>query len=508
MTTWASALLDPTVSIHWLLEIEAGGEVLRYADADLNVGAHPYRGALGMVSEPTLRSDPYVGETGAVSCQVELQPLMDGGPDRPLFRAHDIGDTYRVEFIGLVARVYRWAAGSAESERNLIIDGHITDANVSRESILSLGISDFSVFYSTKILPPILIDLATFPDASEDDIGRRLPLVYGAFGGLEVPQIASTGDKHGIGHHIGSIDNGRVDETNNTPALTNTALSSGVEYAELDFSISTDGLTAVVGGTGVLDDDAGTYTGTPDALLAHTADQLHHLAREIVGIPREKIDAFSFVALRAKTASLVNTIIVDADESVNFFKVASVALAPYRGTVCAEHGQLVARLLDFNAPPAAALVEGENASVVDRAEWPGFKNVPAGLELEYGKQWDRKRKKFRKMLVLSIEPADYTPFAVAMSRGATKLRVSYPYILDPTTAEALVAGIKELYAKNRRRLSVIVSRECHDLLLYETVSLTWADAPSANGEGWVEKIFAVVGIAYGTDESTLQLLEC
>lgn len=55
---------------------------------------------------------------------------------------------------------------------------------------------------------------------------------------------------------------------------------------------------------GYADDGAGTYTGTPNALIENPADVLHHLLRVPGGLAAADIDAASFAAARASLAAL------------------------------------------------------------------------------------------------------------------------------------------------------------------------------------------------------------
>lgn len=507
MTTWREALLDPSIPIHWLLEIDAGGLTWRFADTHVIVGSHHHLGALDMIREPSLDSDPYQGETSMIVSTVALRPIPDGGPDRPLFRPHDLADTFRAEYIGLPARLYRWAYGTAESERDPIIDGNVSSAIVRQGGELEIEVADFSLRYSRLALPPYVIDTEIWPNADEDDVGRRAPIVCGTFAGLEVPKIA-TGGKQMIGHHIGTLTGGAIDGVSSTPVLTNTADADGIEYAEADYPAATAGATVTANGTGALDDADGTYSGTADALLTHTADQLHWLAREIVGIPAALIDANAFVALREITISHLNTLIIGADDKVNFFQVSAVALLPYRGSVFVERGKLTARALDFDAPPVFALRDGELLIAMEEIEWQGYKDVPAGIEFKYAMKWNRKKKQYATSQVFKIAAEDYPPFAKSQALGGEMLRAEYPYVRDAATIEALAANIQELHSFNRRLVKVRVGRECHGLLLYAPVTLSAAEYPSADGAGCEDKRFAVIGITYGAEESTLTLLEC
>jgi hypothetical protein len=513
--TWAQALRDPSIPIHWLLEIDVSGLTWRFADRSVIVESTRYLGALEMSREPSLESDPYQGQTGVIASTVILKPIVDGGADRPLFRPHDLGDTYRQELIDLPTRLYRWAEGTPMSERDLVIDGHISDATIRRERDLELELADFALHYSRKILPPYLIDVSDWATTDEDDVGRRAPVVYGTFTGLEVPNIVNDGT-HMIGHHIGSVTGGQVEGASATPALTNTTDANGVPYADLDYAVATAEKTATVNGTGVLDDADGTYSGTASALLAHTADQLHHLARNLgfdsagnpAGIPVEKIDRASFYALRQLTPSHTNALIIGASDKANYFQVAQVALKPYRASVFVEHGKLTARALNFNALASYALRDGEFLKATEEIQWRGYSQVPAGLEIKYARKWNKKRKQYENSAVFRLPAEDYAPFLISEDKGAEPLRMEYPYVNDATTVEALAQEAKELHSFCRRRIKAAVTRDCHDIRLYSIVTMTAASAPSVDGEGWTDKRLAVIGITYGVERNVLTLLEC
>jgi hypothetical protein len=383
---------------------------------------------------------------------------------------------------------------------------------VRRETEFALEIGDWSIDAQRYSFPAYVITAEDWPTTFEEEIGRKAPLVYGTFAGVEVPQIA-TGGIFMIGQQIQSVTGGRVDASSSTPALTNKTAADGTLYAELDYSVSTQDKTCTVDGTGPVDDADGTYTGVANALLTHAADQLHHLARTLklaggLELPVEKVDVPSFVTLREKFLGYLSTIVIGADDSVNYFRIASTALMPFLSTAFVERGLLRAASLDFDAMPVMHLRDKEILLGTEEFEWQGYTQVPAGIEIKYNRVWSGKKKQYVLAGVAKVLAEDYPPFAKAKSKGAVVLKLELPYVKDAATIEAMLVGIKTLHSKNRRRVSLRVGREGHDLRLFQNIEWTAIDAPSRDGEGVAAKRLAILGITPGTDESTLHCLEC
>jgi len=513
-TAWNTALRDPSIAIHWLLEIDAGGLTLRYADADLVVGDAPYLGGMEVNRLPSLGFDPYQGQANAVVATVVLAPNKAGGKKLTNFRAHDIADTFRVDYVGLVARLYRWAKGTGSADRDLIIDGNVTAASVRGKTELELEVSDFTLKYSRKVLPPIVVDTDAFPDAPEDDIGRRGPIMYGTFTDIEVPCINAATEaapKHLIGLPIASITDGRISgELATTPTLASVAATSTTPaHATATYAALTTQKYATISGTGIKDDEDGTFSESSLAVMNHVSSQLHHLAHEVTGIPAAKIDVPSFTYLREKTSPRESTIVLAADDKIGFFGVAQIALMPYRGAIYHERGLLRIGTLDLDGVPVVDLRYGEMLADVDEIEWRDIVDtVPGGIEIKYARQWNEKKKEYATQKIKRVRIEDYVPFEIAFNLGAEELKLEFPYITATETVNDLVAYVKDLHRFNRRRVSLRVTRGCHNVRIFDTVLVTLPDAPSDEGAGWTDKKFAVIGIAYGAEESTLTLLEC
>lgn len=510
VTTWDGALADPRVIIHWLLILTSGGgTVARFADDDVEVSGTPYAGALEVVSAPRITADPYRASASSQGARVTILPLPDDAGAATTTRPYDLDEIYGASFLQMGAKLYRWAEGTAFSEADLLLDGLVDGAELDGDGELTLDLVDFSIKYDRKF-PRYRISSENFANVYEDDQDMGYSILYGTFVRAPIPTSNTTAD-YALGAEgtISTLSQCYLDDAAvSTEAKSAQTDGSGVAYTRISVGTAINDKNVTISGVGYVDDAEGYYGGTADAVLTHPADQLHHCSRNYAEWPQALVNAASFVALREETPGYVGAIQVLSDDRTSFFDLCAEAGKFMRAAVFVERGLLTARRLDFTRPPSLTIADEANLLDIENIGWGEKSNLLSKLTLRYNWGWRKKRKTLDFKSSTTLDSDTYAPFAENLAfLGVEEEEIETKMLGDTATAETAIGAIAELYGKLRKVATVTVTREAHDLRIYDVVEITTEMMPSATGAGWTAKRFVVTGILCGLDNDTLTLLE-
>lgn len=524
--TWAQALADPHVKIHWVLvllgqaEVGVPGGAYRFADAPLDIEGVHYQGALEMDTNPGVYVDPYTSESNSPNAVVSLLPLPDGGTNAAPLRPYDLEKIIRLDFLGWRARLYRWADGTAWSDAQLLLNGYIHEPELDADGVLHLTIADRILRHNCK-LPRRWVTEVRWPSAYAEDYGRGQNILYGDFTRIPAPVVHAASKYAAIADGtIGSVTSVRVDDVADAgaPATLATTTDAKGDTVSIVTLTSAPGDSRIdASGTGYKDDALGTYSGTASATLTHPADQLHHMLRTFLNVRAADIDIPSFVGVRSDLPGFTSSIQATGEYMSEFFAIKDDVASLFRIACYAELGLFRLRSLEFNRPAVMRLRENETISKTEPIRSSDRSQLITSLVIRYAWRWLKKSSVMGFARSFEMDESDNAGFDdnAHLLRGDSNTAIERQRLLESrviqetTTAELVAARLAELHGKPRKMLKLTVTRDAgHDLRIFDVVRVWLSTYPSADGLGAQGVRYVVTGITYGLDDDKLQLLEC
>jgi hypothetical protein len=515
--TLDDAILDPSIPMHWMLEIMVEETVVfRCASATVDAGGHCWPGLLTMTRRPHLRVNPYEARGEVCSCSVRLAPMTgELSASVEALRPCDLSALHNRQFSDFRARLWRWVEGSAwpPEASQLLIDGYLSGGKIEPNAALSVDVVD-ATHRLDREFPIFKLDKRRFPNAHADDLGDGPNYLFGTFRVVPAP-VTHVGSYycHGAAGALATVSNAYLDDgaggiTGESIAATTDAL--GDSYTRLALgSNNPEDKHVTFSGTGYLDDAGGTYQGTPGALLTHPAAQLYYWSYVFCGIPYAKINRQAILNLRTALPGWVTALQVLGSEKTSWSAKCQEIAQLYRGAWYEERGLITTRNLDFNRPPTVVLVEGRNLLEWGPVDPPSEDMIPA--EVRISADWGWKGKKKNRRLdwrdVFVADGATIPEFGAAKARFARPVEIQCKSLADNTTGGLALALQVELRRKPRRGVQCKTDRSTHRTLIFDTADVTAHAYPSLDGEGCAGKRWAVEGIEYGLNGNMLELLE-
>ncbi len=521
---WSEACADPATHWRWLVRLRAQGVDARFAEDECEVGGLQWRKGMEMSGTPAIEADPYEGRSSLSPFAITIFPeLEDPSADPAGQTMVDIGAVMGYGGGEIVVDVWRWPDGVTFDEDDVLVRGVADAPRMDADGSITIQCQSFLALYDRQ-LPLVTCETRLHANVDEDDQGSGYPLLLGAYFRTECPRINSSTHRHLVAQEFG------VHQLSSTAYYKDDASGSpgdgegeatdadGNEYHYADFTSSTASVQITASGDGLIDDEDGTFTEVPGAVLHHPADQLRFLAEVACGMPPEYVDAGSFANVRKKLVDWKYGAQVLANEATSFLAVAEASCKWMRAAQVPERGRISLKLCELDDQPVMTLDE-TNILEADVLDWGDKSKLITRYLLRYNYGWHKTRKEERYLASLSYGPADSLALELAETkygrhdalrdkRFRVRSEMECRYINDATTASSSIARYAQLREKMRRVVTLRGDATTHGLGIFDTVLLDLSWVPWWRMLDEAPKRMVVIGMQYGLADNYLTLLEC
>ena len=520
-TTFAEAILDPSVPIHWVLTLEKGGDTWRFADTDLTISDRHYVGALAVSGKPSQSIDPWTQRASACTATVQLHPVPDEPGDADTTRPYDLAKMTGFAFIGMQAKLGLWAEGTADTEIKVRLSGYASRPSIDENGVLTLHLEDWST-RRNRHFPQYRVELEDHPYARGDDRAKGYSILYNKAVGLPCPcstEAALSGGASSFfliafGATSANTAVYKDDEawTAYCTFLTGTSVQGKeVTWFYVSSAYPAEGATYTFWGLGPVD-ASGYYQGTAGALLSNPIAQLWHMAVHHGGIPHELIDEGEFARLREVYTAWASNIQIGPDDETTYFDVVEEMSGPMWCAFFVWGDRLTARMLDLKAASVLHLRENENLFGLT-VNPDDESNLRTKLTVKYNWGWSfvDEELSFRESKRLDPDTSTYLANIESLldDNGEIAIEevVETKYFSEAATMDHHLAMSEQMHGVVRATGTAVAEREAHDLKIYDAVQITHSRYPSSGGSGCAAKRVIVTGLTWDRDRVEIEWLE-
>ena len=520
-TTFAEAILDPSVPIHWVLTLEKGGDTWRFADTDLTISDRHYVGALAVSGKPSQSIDPWTQRASACTATVQLHPVADEPGDADTTRPYDLAQMTGVAFIGLQVKLGLWAEGTTETEIKVRLSGYASRPTIDANGVLTLYLEDWSTRRNRRF-PKYRVELEDFPYARTDDRAKGYSILYNKAVGLPCPCSTKASLSGGTESYfligLGATSANTYVYADDTNYSAYCVFSSGVgiqgdviSWFYVPNAYTVDGKQLTFWGLGPVD-ASGYYQGTAGALLTNPIAQLWHMAVNHAGITHELIDEGEFQRLREVYTAWQSNIQIGPDDETTFFDVVEEMSGPMWCAFLVWGEQLTARMLDLRAAPVMHLRENENLfGMTVNPDDESHLRTKLTVKYNWGWSFVDEELSFRESKRLDPDTSTYLANIESLfdDNGDISVEevVETKYFSEAATMDHHLAMSEQMHGVVRATGTMTADREAHRLKLYDAVQVTHSRYPSRDGSGCAAKKVIVTGFMWDRDRVEIEWLE-
>lgn len=516
VTTFAEAILEPSVQFAWILGLYDGTTWYRFCSIETDGSGVHYRAGLKVDSPPTWGVNPWTGEAIAGNASVRLLPFPDEPGETNKKYPYSVDEIMNRPWYGFTAYLYRWCtATDPATQAHLELRGPIDSARVNGRGEVELRIIDESLKYDIQF-PRYTLDGRVFSQSDAADRALGLPIHYGTTEGARGLRASMTGGTDVL--VLGEAEMYYV-----SAVLAALVSQAGTMYHR-DSTYGTRMTTyELVGcgdgeirwwGTGIRDNAGGYFTSVPYGPINHILQQLHHLAVIFAEVPTANIDLVSLADLYSHRIAWNGCIAIRATETRRFWSIATEIAMLLGAFIGCERGPIVFRRQDFDRAADYNLFDGENVLAFEPGEMTPKSELMTRLNLKYRYGFtDTTLETFDEDYRASVcfresECATFAATKAWLGGAGQPVEIETKMINQDSVALNVATRLADLHGWPRRLPTVTVGREFHLANIYQAVNLTSPRYPSATGLGCVNKKFLVTEITADLDTNRLKLIEC
>ena len=520
-TTFAAAIRDPHVPLHWVLTLERNGVTYFFADADLTISGQHYRGALKVTSKPSQSIDPYTQRAAACTATVQLSPLPNEPGEANTTRPYDLSEILDTAWCGMAARLSLWSEGTTQLEFKVRLSGYASRPTLDGDTgVLTLYLEDWSVRRNRKF-PLRRIEELEHPYSRVTDRGRGVAILIGEAVGLECSCYSNAALSGGADSYF-VVARG-VTTTNSYVLLDSTDITGSVTFATAInaagetwtiFTVpsATAVTSAILNFYGIGEADVnGRFAGAPGTVITNPVAQIWYLACIYAGIPARMIDEAAFLEMRALYLNWETRIQIEPETDTSFLDVVREMSEVMIAAFFVEGDVYTGRTLDFSRTSVLHLRSGSNLLRLGTI-YPDDDSVLATTAtIRY--RWGWSSKDEEPVFTASATRDHTVSTRFANMRGLlgdidVELDVlECKYLISSAPAQYYLSNMELLHGERRRRGTIVGNREAHALRLYDAIEITHPRLPSRDGSGWSRERVIVTGLAWDRDEVEIEWLE-